>query len=94
MDKRGAPLRPKTVRDMANLLLANRDVSKPPPTVGIHWVQNFVRRHDILKTRFSRKYDHRRALCEDIDKIQKWFELVRSTIEEWGIADEDIYNHL
>ena len=38
MDKRGAPLRPTTVRDMANILLANRDTSKPPPTVGINWV--------------------------------------------------------
>ena len=92
MDKRGAPLRPTTVRNMADLLLANRDALKPPPTVGINWVQNFVQRHNILKTRFSRKYDHRRALCEDSGKIQEWFKLVRSTIEEWGIVDEDIYN--
>ena len=92
MDKRGAPLRPSSVRDMANLLLADRDASKPPPTVGINWVYHFVQRHDTLKTRFSRKYDYRRALCEDSSKIQKWFELVRSTIEEFGIADEDIYN--
>ena len=58
MDQRGAPLRPSTVQDMANLLLANRDASKPPPTVGINWIYNFVRRYPILKTRFSRKYDH------------------------------------
>ena len=77
---------------MANILLANRDASKPPLTVGINWVYNFVRRYGTLKTRFSRKYDYQRALCEDPSKIQKWFELVRSTIEEWGIADEDIYN--
>ena len=92
MDKRGAPPRPTSVRDMANILLANRDASKPPLTVGINWVYNFVRRYGTLKTRFSRKYDYQRALCEDPSKIQKWFELVRSTIEEWGIADEDIYN--
>ena len=65
MDKRGIPLRPRTVQDMADLLLANRDALKPPPTVGIHWVHNFVRRNPILKTRFSRKYDYQRALCED-----------------------------
>ncbi len=52
MDKRGAPLRPSTVQDMANLLLANRDASKPP-TVGINWIYNFVRRYPILKTRFD-----------------------------------------
>ena len=92
MDKRGAPLRPLIVQDMANLLLAKRDASKPPPTVGINWVNKFVRRHDALKTRFSRKYDHQRALCEDPKKIQEWFKLVRSTIQEWGIVDDDIYN--
>jgi hypothetical protein len=92
MDKRGAPLRPTTVQNMANLLLANRDASKPSSTVGKNWVTKFVRRHDALKTRFSRRYDHQRALCEDPKKIQEWFELVRSTIKEWGIADEDIYN--
>ena len=42
MDKRGAPLRPTTVRNMADLLLADRDALKPPPTVGINWVRNFV----------------------------------------------------
>lgn len=36
MDKRGAPLRPTTVRRMADLLLADRDASKPSPTVGIN----------------------------------------------------------
>jgi len=51
-----------------------------------------VQRYNILKTRFSRKYDHRRALCEDSSKVQEWLKLVRSTIEEWGIVDEDIYN--
>ena len=92
MDKHGAPLRPSSVQDMANLLLAKRDASKPSSTVGINWVNKFVRRHDTLKTRFSRKYDYQRALCEDPRKIQEWFKLVRETIQEWGIADEDIYN--
>ena len=82
MDKCGTPLRPTTVQNMADLLLANCDTSKPPPTVEINWVWNFIQCHDILKTYFSRKYDHQRALCEDSGKIQKWFKLVQSTIEE------------
>lgn len=69
MDKRGTPLRPSTVQDMANLLLANRDSSKPLSTVGVNWVYKFIQRHNTLKTRFSRKYDHRRALYEDPSKI-------------------------
>ena len=81
MDKRSAPLRPTTVRNMADLLLADRDASKQP-TVGINWVNKFVRRYDILKTRFLRKYDYRRALYKDLSKIQKWFELIRNIIKE------------
>ena len=91
MDKRGAPFRPNTVQYMANVLLANRG-SKPPLTVGRNWVTTFIKRHDILKTRFARKYDYKRALCEDVNTIRGWFERVRQTIEEWGITDEDIYN--
>ena len=68
MDKRSAPLRPTTVYDMANLLLASRDASKPP-IVRIHWVRNFVRRNPIFKIRFLRKYDYRRALYKDSNKI-------------------------
>lgn len=92
MDSRGAPLRPNTVQKMADLLLANRDALKPPSTVRINQVRNFVRRNSILKTRFSRKYDYQRALYKDSDKIQKWFKLVRNTIKEQGITDKDIYN--
>ena len=69
MDKRGAPLRPITIRNMADLLLADRDASKPPPTVGINWVYKFVKRHNTLKTRFLRKYDYRRALYKNSNKI-------------------------
>ena len=38
------------------------------------------------------KYNHQWAFCENSDKIQKWFEFVQSTIEEWEIIDENIYN--
>jgi hypothetical protein len=48
LDDRGAAPRPQTVREVANLLLKAR-LSTPPPTVGIHWVTNFVRRHPGLR---------------------------------------------
>ena len=92
MDKYGISLRPTTVQNMADLLLVNHNTSKPPLTVEINWVWNFVQHHDILKTHFSQKYNHQWALCEDSDKIQKWFEFIQSTIEEWGITNENIYN--
>jgi predicted HTH domain antitoxin len=91
LDDRGAAPRPQTVREVANLLLQAR-LSTPPPTVGIHWVAKFVRRHPDLQTRFSRRYDYRRALCEDEKTITTWFNFIRSTIIKYGILDDDIYN--
>ena len=68
MDKRSAPLRPNTVRNIADLLLADRDALKQL-IVGINWVNKFIRRYSILKTRFLRKYDYQRALYKDLSKI-------------------------
>ena len=49
-------------------------------------------RCDELKTRFSRRYNHQRAKCEDPKIIQEWFNRVQITIMQHGIALEDIYN--
>ncbi|EDN03594.1 conserved hypothetical protein [Histoplasma mississippiense (nom. inval.)] len=76
---------------MANLLLVSRG-SNPSPTVGECWVRNFVNRHEELKSKFSRKYDYQRALCEDSEVIRGWFRLVQNTIAKYGILDDDIYN--
>ncbi|KAK1917292.1 hypothetical protein P3342_000005 [Pyrenophora teres f. teres] len=60
--------------------------------VGKNWVDNFVKRTPELRTRWSRPYNHQRATCEDPAAIQRWFDLVKSTKEKWGIVDNDIYN--
>lgn len=65
MDLRGNHPRPSLAKDMANLLLASRGTT-PPPAVGLNWVTNFIKRHkDTIASRFSRRYDYRRAQCED-----------------------------
>ena len=73
---------------MANRLLADRDA----PQVGKRWASNFVKRQPELKTRFFRRYDYKRAQCEDPDIINSWFALVRNTIAKYGIQESDIYN--
>jgi hypothetical protein len=60
MDSRGAAPRPSSVREIANLLLAARG-STPPPSVGENWVTNFVKRHPNLLSRFSKRYNFKRA---------------------------------
>jgi hypothetical protein len=92
MDKRGMPPRIATVRQMANLLLAKRFKTTTPPTVGQHWVQNFINRDDELKSKYNRKYDYQRAKCENPTLIREWFKRVRSVVEQYGIVPEDYYN--
>ena len=85
---------------MADLLLAKRFESTTPPTgkattpptVGEHWVQNFIKRDDELKSKYNRKYDYQRAKCEDPRLIREWFKRVHDTVEQYGIVPEDYYN--
>jgi hypothetical protein len=88
LDSRGFAPKLVFVRDMANQLLAERS-ARP---VGVKWPENFVRRTPELKTRYNSKYDRQRALCEDPEVIQPWFNLVQNMITEHGIAEADIYN--
>ena len=65
LDERGYPPRLTDVEDMANSLLAERQL----PPVGKNWAGTFVKRRPELKVKFNRKYDYKRALCEDPEVI-------------------------
>ena len=91
MDRRGAAPQPAHIQDMANLLLQERDSADIQP-VGQNWVSNFIKRHNEIKTTYSRRYHYQRAKCEDPKIIREWFNLVQITIMQYGIAFEDIYN--
>jgi RecB family endonuclease NucS len=89
MDEREKPPQVATVQEMANL--ASQDKATPI-TVGVNWIDRFIKRHNELQSRFSRKYDYQQVLCKDPKIIQEWFKLVRSTTEKNGILPEDTYN--
>jgi len=91
MDARGYPPRISAVREAALLLLAAR-VGRPNALIGKNWPTNFVKRQPALKGKWTRKYDYKRAKCEDPATIQAWFQLVADTIAQYGIQKEDIYN--
>ena len=92
MDSRGAAPRQSHVRELANILLAERGTTLIQ-TVGEKWVYNFIQRQPELTTRFSRRYDYWRAQCEDPKTIQQWFDTVQQTIIQYGIHPDDIYNY-
>ncbi|KAJ6259176.1 hypothetical protein Dda_6074 [Drechslerella dactyloides] len=80
-----------SMEDMANqLLLARSDDSTQ--RVSKRWAGNFVKRRPELQTRLSRKYDYRRAKCEDPALISKWFQLIEAVKAKYGVTDNDIYN--
>jgi hypothetical protein len=91
MDRRGGAPRPSMVREMANLLLEKRGTT-PVPSVGENWVTNYVKRHPLLSSRFSKRYNYERAKCEDPKVIMEWFNLVEKTILQFGIDPDDVYN--
>jgi hypothetical protein len=88
LGKRGYPPRLTDVEDMANSLLAERH----QPPVGVNWAGTFVKRRPELTVKFNRKYNYKRALCEDREVTQGWFRLVENTKAKYGILDEDTYN--
>ncbi|CCF45783.1 transposase, partial [Colletotrichum higginsianum] len=88
LDARSFPPRISGVEEMANHLLADRG-ARP---VGKRWASNFIKRQPQLRTRFFRKYDYKRAQCEDPQAICSWFALVKNTIVKYGIQESDIYN--
>jgi hypothetical protein len=73
---------------MANSLRAERTLGQ----VRINWPSTCVKRCPELTTKFNRKYDYKRALCEDPEIIQAWFGLVANIKAKYGIQDEDTYN--
>ncbi|KAI7768449.1 hypothetical protein LZL87_014132 [Fusarium oxysporum] len=85
---RGLPPRMRIIKEMANRLLADRDA----PPVGKRWAINLINRQPELKTRFPRRYDYKRALCEDPTIICNRFRLKENIIAKHGIHTDDIWN--
>ena len=82
------------VQQMAELLLTERvqNASIEQTTLGKNWVYRFITRHPEIKSRYSRKYDYKRAKCKDPEVIRAQFRLVQNTVAKYGIQDADIYN--
>jgi Tc5 transposase DNA-binding domain len=90
----GIALRPKFLRDIANSILRinHIDFSTPPPTVGINWPANFIKRHSELHKQKQKPLAIERKRSHDPAAILDWFHRLRSIRSTWGILDDDIYN--
>jgi hypothetical protein len=92
LDSRGKAPSHAMIKDIANILLAERPHAGNTITVGKNRVYQFVKRRDALKFRFLRRYNAQRILCEDPKVIKEWFRLLADKITEYSILDDDIYN--
>ncbi len=89
MSEWGWPPRVSRVRYMAcEMLVAKNDYRK----LGINWVHRFVRRHSELRSCFSQPLDKERAATHDPQRLLRWFELVKSILQQYDIRKEDTYN--
>jgi hypothetical protein len=82
------PPRLAAVADIANSLRAERNIGH----VGTNWPSTFVKRRPELAMKFNRKYNYKRALCEDPGVIQGWFGLVANIKAKYSILDKDTFN--
>jgi len=81
LDLRGFSPRLTDAEDIANLLLADHNAG----CVGKRWALNYVKRQPELKTCLNHPYDYQRALCEDSERIQAWFNLVQNMRAKYSI---------
>ncbi|KKA16366.1 hypothetical protein T310_10044, partial [Rasamsonia emersonii CBS 393.64] len=88
---RGLPPQISTVCYLAQLLLSAR-LSSSEASVGEKWVNQFIKRHKELCSKYSQKYDYQQAKCEDPELIKGWFKRFHDTIQKYGIVEQDIYN--
>lgn len=89
MAQRGMPPQISIVRQLAQLLLSARTSpqASAPAYISEKWVTRLIQRHEELQSKYSQKYDYQRARCEDPELM-----IFQSTIEKYGILEQDIYN--
>lgn len=90
----GIAPRPKFFRGIANSVLrtGHTDPSTPPPTVGINWPRNFIKRHPELHKQKQKPLAIERARSHDPEAIRRWFEDFRYNVRKYGVLEDDIYN--
>lgn len=76
LDIRGAPPRHFQVREMAQIILDAESSTLSRP-IGKNWVTEFTKWRPEVKTRFARKINRQRVLCEDPKDIAQWFNEVQ-----------------
>jgi hypothetical protein len=89
MDQRGIPSTFASVRAMASLSASQHE---QPVQLGKHWIQNFIKQYNTLKSKYNSKYDYKRAQCENSALLGAWFKAVQRSKIQYSILDRATYN--
>ena len=60
--------------------------------IGYHWHKRFLSRHPTLKPVYSRALDNDCAMNNNPKTITEYFNVLKSTMEEFKIKPRNIYN--
>ena len=85
----GWPVKVEQLRGMACELLQAKDDTKE---LEIHWTEQFLKRHPILKSKYITGLEKDCVAAEDPDIIKIWFELVNYHITKNVVQKKDIHN--
>ena len=82
MRHHGLPLQISNVCYLAQLLLSvwMKPSNAEKATIGELWVNQFIKCHHELKSKYTHLYDYQYAKCEDPELIKGWFNCVQKTI--------------
>jgi hypothetical protein len=94
LDSLGLAPKRDQIAGAANSILQEHhdDPLTPPPKIGEHWLSRFLKRHPEYYRRRRRAVDIERQRAQDKTVIRRWFGSYIDTINQYGIASEDIYN--
>jgi DNA-binding transcriptional MerR regulator len=93
-DNAGASINQTQIAIAANSILeeAHTNPAIPPPKIGEHWVERFLKRNPQYHLRRRRALDIERSRALDKGVVEFWFEDYIRVVNENGILPEDIYN--
>lgn len=86
----GFPPQLSMIEERVQMLRAKR--MEESPNLGRHWTARFLRRHPEFRTKFPRQLDQTRYLNTNADVFNKWFDLLKTVCEKYGISQGDMYN--
>ncbi|XP_044717871.1 tc5 transposase DNA-binding domain-containing protein [Hirsutella rhossiliensis] len=94
LDAVNLAVRREFIVDAANRILKERSgkaSQSNPPTVGIHWIDRFVKRHKYLLMS-QKQLESNRQAAEDIPTVIEWYKKLHAVMQSEGIVEDDIWN--